>query len=81
MADPVYINVADGAEGAALVRSLGRHGLIAAVVRSAADWQVEVSAPREDPRSFLADVGLALAAWNDGDRGGTRAQRERRRAA
>ena len=64
MAAPLYINVGDAAEGADLARSLGRHGLLARLVRSDARWQVEVHSPREDPRSFLADVGVALAAWS-----------------
>lgn len=64
MGDPIYINVASAAEGAELARSLGRHGLAAALVRNDAHWQVEVASPREDPRTFLADIGLALAASN-----------------
>ena len=69
MAAPIYINVGDAAEGADLARSLGRHGLEAGLVRSDARWQVEVRSPREDARGFLADVGVALAAWNAGERG------------
>ena len=61
MADPIYVNVADAAEGAELARSLGRQGLGAALVRNDARWQVEITSPCEDPRSFLADVGVALA--------------------
>ncbi len=68
MAAPIYINVEDAAEGADLARSLGRHGLTAGLVRSDARWQVEIRSPREDPRSFLADVGVALAAWSGGER-------------
>lgn len=72
MADPIYINISDAAEGADLARAIGRHGLSAGLVRSGARWQVEISSPREDPRTFLADVGVALAAWNGGGRvGGT----------
>ena len=68
MATPIYINVTDAAEGADLARSLGRHGLMASLVRTDADWQVEVRSPCEDPRSFLADVGVAIAAWSGGER-------------
>ena len=53
MADPIYINVSDAAEGAALARAIGRYGLSAGLVRSDARWQVEISSPREDPRTFL----------------------------
>ena len=62
MAEPVYVNVGDAAEGAELVRALGRHGLLAGVVRTEARWQVEIRSPREDARTFLADLGVALAA-------------------
>ena len=68
MAEPIYINISDAAEGAELARAIGRHGLSAGLVRSDARWQVEVSSPHEDPRTFLADVGVALAAWNGGGR-------------
>ena len=61
MADPLYIDVADAAEGAELARSLGRHGLGATLVRNDARWQVEMTSSCEDRRSFLADVGAALA--------------------
>ena len=76
MADPIYVNVGDAAEGADLARSLGRHGLMAGLVRSDARWQVEISSPREDPRSFLADVGVALAAWSGGERDGVHRRRD-----
>ena len=66
MADPVYINVGDAVEGAELARALGRHGLSAGLVRSDARWQIEINSPREDPRTFLADLGVALGAWNGG---------------
>ena len=66
MADPVYINIDDASQGAELARAIGRHGLSAGLVRSNARWQVEVSSPREDPRTFLSDLGVALAAWNGG---------------
>lgn len=69
MADPIYINISDAAEGAELARAIGRHGLSAGLVRSDTRWQVEVSSPREDPRPFLADLGKALAAWNAGAHG------------
>ena len=68
MADPVYINIDDAAQGAELARAIGRHGLSAGLVRSSARWQVEVSSPRDDPRTFLSDLGVALAAWNGGER-------------
>ena len=68
MATPIYINVGDAAEGADLARSLGRHGLTAGLVHTDARWQVEVHSPHEDVRSFLADVGVALAAWSGGER-------------
>ena len=80
MAAPVYINVGDAAEGADLARSLGRHGLLAGLVRSDVRWQVEVRSPGEDPRSFLADVGVALAAWSGGERGDAERHRQRTRA-
>ena len=67
MATPIYIDVTDAVEGADLARSLGRHGLTAGLVRGDSRWQVEVRSPREDPRSFLADVGVALAAWRGGE--------------
>lgn len=63
MAEEIYVNVADAAEGADLARSPGRHGLAAALVHSDARWQVEISSPREDARSFLAAVRVALAAF------------------
>ena len=80
MATPIYINVADAAERAALTRSLGRHGLMADLVRTDARWQVEVWSPREDGRSFLADVGVALAALSGGERD-VQIERDRRSAA
>ena len=76
MADPIAIKVANAADGADLARCLGRHGLAAALVRSDARWQVEVAPPREDLRSFLADVGVALAAWSGGDHVGLEAHRD-----
>ena len=76
MATPIYLNVGDAAEGADLARSLGRHGLMAALVRSDARWQVEVCSPREDARTFLADVGVALAAWSGAGRNGVGFRRE-----
>ena len=66
---PIYINVGDAAEGADLARSLGRQELLAGLVRNHARWQVEVRSPHDDARSFLADVGVALAAWSGGERG------------
>ena len=80
MATPIYINVGDAAGGADLTRSLGRHGLIARLVRTDAGWQVEVRSPREDARSFLADVGVALAAWSGGERD-VEIERDQRSAA
>lgn len=65
----MYLTVTDAAEGADLVRSLQRHGLTAGLVPSDGQWQVEVRSPREDARTFLADIGVALAAWNEGHRG------------
>jgi hypothetical protein len=70
MADPIYINISNAAEGAALARAIGRYGLSAGLVRSDTRWQVEISSPREDPRTFLTDVGVALAAANGGGRAG-----------
>jgi hypothetical protein len=70
VAEPIYINITDAAEGADLARAISRHGLSAGLVRSEARWQVEISSPREDPRTFLADLGVALAAWNGGGRNG-----------
>ena len=79
MTDPVFIAVDDGVVGADLVRCLARHGLAAGVVRAGGRWHVEVDSLGEDPRSFFADLGVALAAWNGpgGDHGG----RARRRTA
>ena len=77
----MYINVGGSAEGDDLVRALSCHGLIAGVVLTEGRWQVEVRSPREDARTFLADVGVALAAWSGGDpRGGRSADHDRRRA-
>ena len=70
MADPIYLNINDPAQGADLARAICRHGLSAGLVRSDTRWQVEISSPLEDPRTFLADVGVALAAWNGGGRVG-----------
>ena len=70
MADRVFIGVHDGVEGAHLTRCLGRHGLSAGLVREGVRWQVEVRSLGEDPRSFFADLGVALATWN-GAGGGT----------
>ena len=67
MASPIYIGVGGAAEGAALARSLGRQGLVAALVRSDVHWQVEVRSAHDGPRDFLADLGVALAAWSAGD--------------
>ncbi|HEX2111578.1 MAG TPA: hypothetical protein VHF67_08490 [Gaiellaceae bacterium] len=64
MADPVFIAVDDGVAGADLVRCLARHGLAAGLVRAGGRWQVEVDSLGEDPRSFFADLGVALAAWS-----------------
>lgn len=69
MAKPIYVKVADAVEGADLARSLGRHGLMAGLVRSHGRWQVEVRSPHEDARSFLADLGVAFAAWSGGEPG------------
>lgn len=69
MARPIYLKVADAVEGADLVRSLGRHGLMAGLVRSHGRWQVEVRSPYEDARSFLADIGVVLSASSGGEPG------------
>ena len=53
MADPIYINISDAAEGADLARAICRHGLSAGLVRSDTRWQVEISSPREDPAPSL----------------------------
>ena len=81
MAMPIYIGVSDAAEGAGLARLLGRHGLSAALVRTDAYWQVEGRSPHEQARNFIADVGIALAAWSGGERGDTPARNGRRAAA
>jgi hypothetical protein len=81
VAVPVYIKVGDAIEGADLVRALGRNGLAAALVRTGSHCEVEISSPREDPRSFLADIGVVLAAlYGGGSRDGA-AARARRLAA
>jgi hypothetical protein len=63
MAEPLYFDVTDAPEGAELARTMRRHGLTAGLVRSGIRWRVEISSPHEDPRSFLSDVGVALASW------------------
>ena len=63
MADPTF-EVDDPVAGADLVRCLSRHGLSAGLVRGGSRWQVEVKSLGEDPRSFFADLGAALATWN-----------------
>lgn len=69
MADRVFIGVDDGREGADLTRCLSRHGLSAGLVRDGGRWQVEVRSLGEDPRSFFADLGVAVANWNGVERG------------
>jgi hypothetical protein len=66
------IEVGDAAAGSDLVRCLRRHGLSAGLVRMGGRWEVEVRSLGEDPRSFFADLGAALAAWNgrEGSSGG-----------
>lgn len=64
MADQVFIGVGDGSEGADLTRCLRRHGLSAGLVRAGSRWQVELKSLGEDPRSFFADLGVALASWS-----------------
>ena len=59
MADPIYINISNAAEGAALARAIGRYGLSAGLVRSDTRWQVEISSPREDPAPSLPMSGGA----------------------
>ena len=53
MADRIYVNVDDAADGAALARAIGRYGLSAGLVRSDTRWQVEISSPRRR-RTFYA---------------------------
>jgi hypothetical protein len=66
--DRVFISVDDGVAGADLARCLGRHGLSAGLVRPGGRWQVEVRSLGEDPRSFFADLGVALATWSGAGR-------------
>jgi hypothetical protein len=80
MRDRIFIDVDDGVDGADLARCLCRHGLSAGLVRTGTRWQVEVRSLGEDPRSFFADLGVALATWS-GDGGTTRGPDVRRRAA
>ncbi|MDQ4024775.1 MAG: hypothetical protein M3217_04695 [Actinomycetota bacterium] len=77
MRDRVFIAVDDGVEGAELARCLGRHGLSAGLVRAGSRWQVEVRLFGEDPRSFFADLGVALATWSGagGGHGGAAVRR------
>jgi hypothetical protein len=77
VADSVFVVVDDGVAGADLVRCLTRHGLAAGLVRAGGRWQVEVDSLGEDPRTFFADLGVALAAWSGpgGDVGARRSQR------
>ena len=72
MQTPLYIDVAGAVAGAALARALQRRGLAAALVPSGVRWQVQIECADEDTRSFLADVGVALAAWSGGERERTR---------
>jgi hypothetical protein len=81
VAVPDYIKVGDAVEGADLVRALGRNGLAAALVRAGSEWEVEISSPREDLRTFLADIGVVLAAWCGGESRDGAAARARRLAA
>jgi hypothetical protein len=81
VAVPVYIRVGNADEGADLVRALGRNGLAAALVGIGGEWEVEISSPHEDPRTFLADIGVVLAAWSGGESPGRAAARARRLAA
>jgi hypothetical protein len=81
VAVPVYIKVGGALEGADLVRALGRNGLAAALVRRGSEWEVEISSPREDPRTFLLDIGVVLAAWCGGESPDGAATRSRRLAA
>ena len=67
MAVPVYIRVGSADEGADLVRALGRKGLAAALVGIGSEWEVEITSPHQDPRTFLGDIGVVLAAWGGGE--------------
>lgn len=80
MHERVFIGVDDGVDGADLARCLGRLGLSAGLVRIGSRWQVEVRSLGEDPRSFFADLGVALARWS-GDGATTRGPDVRRSAA
>lgn len=80
MAGPTFIDVDDAADGADLVRCLSRHGLIADLVRVGGGLRVQVRSLGEDPRSFFADLGDALATWS-GAEGSTRGRSVRRTAA
>ena len=80
MADSIFLAVDDGVAGADLVRCLARHGLAAGLARVGGRWHVEVDSLGEDPRSFFADLGVALAAWN-GAGGDDRGRDGRRTAA
>ncbi len=66
MAAPIYVKVGDAIEDNDLVRALGGNGLAAAVLRTGSEWKVEISSPREDPRTFPADIRVVLAAPSGG---------------
>ena len=71
MAKPLYIDVTDAPEGADLARTMRRHGLTAGLVRGSTGWQVEISSPHEDSRTFVSAVGVALASWKGRSEQGT----------
>jgi hypothetical protein len=81
VAVPVHIKVCDAAEGNDLVRALGRNGLAASLVPAGSSWEVEISSPREDPRTFLTEIGVVLAALYGGESPDGAAARARRLAA
>ncbi len=60
MPQTVFLDVADVLEGAALVRALERHGLIAGLVHDDERWSVEVSSTCQDPHTFPTALGAAL---------------------
>ena len=64
MAAPVFVDVGDAVEGADLVCALEPHGFTARLAPAGDCWKVEVSSPCEDPRIFLADLGVALVRWS-----------------
>lgn len=57
------IEIADAIEGGELVSTLWRRGIPAGIAESAGRWSVEVRSPREEARTLLAELAIALPPW------------------